>query len=211
MVRTILCYGDSLTWGYDAAGPSRHAYEDRWPSVLQEALGAGARVIVEALNGRTTSFDDTLVWQDRNGARVLPTVLASHEPLDLVILALGTNDFKRHTGGGNASQSARGMKRLIEIVRGFPSTFGYAAPEILLVSPPRLATSDNADFRDGLAFAAGEVARLPQLYAELASQHGCDHFAASNFCEATPLDGVDLDAANTRAWGRAIARHLQQD
>ena len=38
-MKTILCYGDSLTWGYNAEGPSRHAYEDRWPSVLQAELG----------------------------------------------------------------------------------------------------------------------------------------------------------------------------
>ena len=42
-MKTILCYGDSLTWGYNAEGPSRHAYEDRWPSVLQAELGAGVR------------------------------------------------------------------------------------------------------------------------------------------------------------------------
>ena len=67
-MKTILCYGDSLTWGYSAVGPSRHAYEDRWPSVLQAELGGGVRVIAEGLNGRTTAFDDHLAGADRNGA-----------------------------------------------------------------------------------------------------------------------------------------------
>ncbi len=39
--KTVLCYGDSLTWGYNAEGPSRHALADRWPSVLQAELGTG--------------------------------------------------------------------------------------------------------------------------------------------------------------------------
>ena len=44
-MKTVLCYGDSLTWGYSADGPARHAYEDRWPSVLAAALGPGINVI----------------------------------------------------------------------------------------------------------------------------------------------------------------------
>ena len=52
-MQTILCYGDSLTWGYSAEGPSRHAYEDRWPSVLQAELGAGVHVIPFTVNDGT--------------------------------------------------------------------------------------------------------------------------------------------------------------
>src|SRR5688572_10309161 len=75
---TVLCYGDSLTWGYDPAGPSRHRLEDRWPSVLAAGLGGRFHVIAEGLNGRTTAFDDHLSAADRNGARLLPTLLESH-------------------------------------------------------------------------------------------------------------------------------------
>ncbi|TIP31706.1 MAG: arylesterase, partial [Mesorhizobium sp.] len=59
-MKTILCYGDSLTWGYDAASLGRHALEDRWPSVLRAELGDDIQVIAEGLNGRTTAFDDNL-------------------------------------------------------------------------------------------------------------------------------------------------------
>jgi lysophospholipase L1-like esterase len=55
MRRTVLCYGDSLTWGYDAEGRGRHAYKDRWPSALQQGLGPDVHVIAEGLNGRTTA------------------------------------------------------------------------------------------------------------------------------------------------------------
>ncbi|MGO8077461.1 arylesterase, partial [Rhizobium leguminosarum] len=49
----------------------RHDYKNRWPSVLQAALGGDARIIAEGLNGRTTAFDDHLADCDRNGARIL--------------------------------------------------------------------------------------------------------------------------------------------
>ena len=46
MVKNVLCYGDSLTWGYDADTIGRHAFEDRWPSVLQQTLGDQARILL---------------------------------------------------------------------------------------------------------------------------------------------------------------------
>ena len=42
-MKTVLCYGDSLTWGYDAASLGRHPLEDRWPSVLRAAVTLAVR------------------------------------------------------------------------------------------------------------------------------------------------------------------------
>ena len=137
-MKTILCYGDSLTWGYSAEGPRRHALEDRWPSVLQAALDAEINVIAEGLNGRTTAFDDHTADADRNGARVLPTLLSSHSPLDLVIILLGTNDMKPFISG-HAFGSKQGVERLVEIVRGAAYPLDAAAPQVLIVSPPPLS------------------------------------------------------------------------
>src|SRR3546814_9944633 len=57
MMKSVLCYGDSLTWGYDPEGSGRHLFEDRWPSVLAAALGPQVNVIAEGLNGRTTGYE----------------------------------------------------------------------------------------------------------------------------------------------------------
>ena len=89
-MKTVLCYGDSLTWGYDPDGPARHAHEDRWPNVLQAGLGVGVNVIAEGLNGRTTAFDDRLGSADRNGAQVLPVALSTPTPGDCEIAASST-------------------------------------------------------------------------------------------------------------------------
>ncbi len=93
-MKVVMAFGDSLTYGADAENNSRHAYEDRWPTVLEQGLGGQARVIAEGLGGRTTVFDDFAADADRNGARVLPTLLGSHSPLDAVVIMLGTNDLK---------------------------------------------------------------------------------------------------------------------
>lgn len=208
-MKTIVCYGDSLTWGYDASGPGRHAYEDRWPSVVQAELGVEARVIAEGLNGRTTAYDDYLAAADRNGERLLPTILATHEPIDILVVALGSNDLKRHTGGGRAFEAAKGLARLVEIVRSYPSSFAYEAPQILLVSPPALVPTQDADFAEMFGFAMDESRRFQDFYARLAHDTGCEHLAASEVCEATLLDGIHLDAENTRKLGRAISGALR--
>jgi len=203
-LKTVLCYGDSLTWGYNAEGPSRHALEDRWPSVLQAELGDGVRVIADGLNGRTTAFDDHTAGEDRNGARVLPTLLGTHSPLDLVIILLGSNDMKPWVHG-NPFAARQGMARLLKIVRGHAYPLDAAAPEILLVSPPQLTRTRNIEFAE--MFAGGDKGsqKLAELYAGLADETGCGFFDAGSVAVTTPLDGVHLDAENTRKIGEALA------
>jgi len=45
---------------------------------------------------------------------------------------------------------------------------------------------------------------LASLYSDLADETGCGFFDAGSVATATPLDGVHLDAENTRAIGRGL-------
>ncbi len=49
-MKNILCYGDSLTWGYNAETLSRHPFDVRWPNVLQAELGSGMFLYISANN-----------------------------------------------------------------------------------------------------------------------------------------------------------------
>lgn len=202
-MKTVLCYGDSLTWGYNPDGPSRHDYENRWPSVLQAALGDAVRVIPEGLNGRTTAFDDYVSPADRNGARVLPTILSTHAPLDLVILFLGTNDMKPFLAG-RATASKQGMRRLVEVVRCHGWPLGAQVPDILIVAPPPLSETADPDFGAIYAGAIGQSKMLASLYSDLADVEACGFFDAGSVATTSPIDGVHLDVENTRAIGRGI-------
>lgn len=202
-MRTVLCFGDSLTWGYDPEGPGRHVFEDRWPGVLGSALGSGVSVIAEGLNGRTTGYDDHLADCDRNGVKNLPTVLHTHMPLDLVVIMLGTNDMKPAIAG-TAYAARAGMQRLVGLIRHHEYSFDYDAPEILIVSPPPLCeTADpvfSAIFRNGVE----ESAMLASLYRDLADDLGCGFFDAGSVARTSPIDGVHLNAEGTRAIGRGL-------
>ncbi|KQO81048.1 SGNH/GDSL hydrolase family protein [Rhizobium sp. Leaf262] len=204
MTKTVLCYGDSLTWGFDAENLGRHAFEDRWPSVLQKALGTDVNVIAEGLNGRTTAYDDHLADCDRNGARILPTLLHSHAPLDLVIIMLGTNDLKRGIGSGNAVGAVKGVERLINLVRSHVWSFDDEQPEILIVSAPHICETGNEMFAAMFVGAVEQSEMMGSLYRDLADEKGCGFFDAASVAVTTPVDGVHLDAENTRAIGRGL-------
>lgn len=202
-MKSVLCYGDSLTWGYDPVNLGRHAYEDRWTSVLQKSLGHGVRVLAEGLNGRTTAYDDNLADCDRNGARMLPSVLETHKPLDLVVVMLGTNDMKRGIAG-TAILAVNGMKRLVKLVRNHDWGFDFEGPEILVVSPPPVCETANASFAAMFRGAIEESAMLASMYRDMADELGCGFFDAGSVAQTTPLDGIHLDAENTRAVGRGL-------
>ncbi len=202
----ILCYGDSLTWGHDAAnGAQRHAIDDLWPSVLAEAL-PGVTVLADGVGGRTTSFDDHAAPCDRNATRTLPVALAAHMPLDAVVILLGTNDLKPKFGG-MAISAQQGMRRLIQLVRGFPYTPASAVPKVLIVAPP-LCTAPAQGASDS-PIRAEQSALFAPLYAALAEEMGVAVFDAGTVAHASPVDGIHLDAANTRAIGAALAEPVR--
>ena len=133
----IVAFGNSNTWGYDPATGARFPRARRWPSVMQRELGADFEVIAEGLNGRTTVHDDP-IEPFRSGADALPPCLMSHEPVDLVILALGCNDLKKRFSV-SAFDIAEGAARLIFLARAYGVGPDGRPPKILLVAPPPLA------------------------------------------------------------------------
>lgn len=203
-MKTILCYGDSITWGSDADTGGRHAFEDRWPNVLQKALGPAVHVVTDGLRGRTTAYDEHLAACDRNGVRILSTSLYAHAPLDLVIIMLGSNDMKPAIAG-TALAALQGMRRLVEIVRLNATRDGTTEPPaVLIVAPPPLCETANAEFAAMFAGGVAQSRMLASLYADLADDTGCGFFDAGSVAATTPVDGVHLDAANTRAIGKGI-------
>lgn len=203
-MKTILAFGDSLTWGFEAETFKRHAFQDRWPSALGANLGAHFHVIAEGLNGRTTVRDDNLVDEQRNGLKALPMLLSSHQPLDLVIIALGTNDLK-HPWWSRACDAKRGVQRLVEVVQRFPFGIDMPRPKILVIAPPAVIHTPNAEFDKMFSHGIKESQKFGDEYKLLEKTHGITVFEAGKVVVADPRDGIHLDAFNTKKLGEALA------
>ncbi len=202
-MKTVLAFGDSLTWGFQAGTWTRHAFDDRWPNVLAAGLAGKARVIEEGQNGRMTVHDDPYVLENRSGAVALPILLSSHQPLDLVIIMLGSNDLKWE-GRQRAVDARLGMAKLIEIIRTFAYNPGGSLPQILLAAPPHLCKTPDEDFAFYFDHAIAESKNFAHQYQRLATEMKCHFFDAAGVAEPNPIDGVHLDAKNTRAIGTAL-------
>jgi len=206
---TILCYGDSNTWGSNPSGGDRFPPGARWPGIVRRLL-PGCEVVEEGLRGRTTLFDDP--FEDgRNGLTYLGPCLDSHAPLDLVVLMLGTNDVKTIFPLDGAGIAA-GAARLVEVVQQSPHGPGQRPPKVLLVAPPPVLVPPSPLQRVwGFSAASVERAReLPLYYRAAATNLGCAFLDGGAVASVSPLDGVHLDEAAHAALGAAIAASARE-
>jgi lysophospholipase L1-like esterase len=201
-MRTILCYGDSNTWGDPPGGEGRHSWPVRWTGVLQSSLGNGFRIIEEGLGGRTTCFEDPFS-PHRNGLAYLPVALATHYPIDLLIIMLGTNDLKANFNL-SAFDIARGAAGLLAVAKNFRPEIG----KILLVSPPHVTSTDDFDISQQFPDGVEKSKSLATHYQRFADLNGCHFFDAASVAHTSPIDGIHLDAQNHKCLGEGLAQMI---
>jgi lysophospholipase L1-like esterase len=208
--KTILCFGDSNTWGMQPAeGPTdvrRFAPEVRWPGVLRAALGAGWTVIEEGLNARTALYDDPLEGPGRSGLEYLSPCLESHWPIDVVVLMLGTNDVKTRFSL-TAFDIAGSIAVLLDVVASATRTYG-SVPKALVMAPPPVIYA--GPWKDSFVGSPEKARALAAEYEAVAKLKGAMFLDAGKLIEVSPLDGVHFDAAAHATLGRAVAEALRR-
>ncbi len=209
-MKRILCYGDSNTWGYDPTKKFRYPADIRWTGVLSSALGAGCLVLEEGLNARTTVWDDPFE-SGKNGKTMITPVLATHCPLDLVIIMLGTNDLKSRFGV-SACDISLGAGALVDIALASKSGDHWGTPKVLLVSPihigDNIRESEFGEFFDINSVVAVSK-QLSGCYKKVAAVYGCAFFDAASVAEASPSDALHLDEAGHHRLGLALAEQVR--
>lgn len=191
-MKTILCYGDSNTYGYNPVSRLRYPRDVRWPGYLQKLLGESYYVIEEGCNGRTTVFaQEKEPW--KRGDDYLKPCLNSHKPVDYVIVMLGSNDLKREFRA-SARSIACGAEKLVRIIKEFTKEKQGFCPEILLISPPEIGEEIiYSPFR--MSFdesAVGRSRELSALYKKIAEKHGCLFLDAASIISPSKEDSLHL-------------------
>jgi lysophospholipase L1-like esterase len=203
MMKNILAFGDSLTWGFVAGKFERHPFEMRWPSCSRRASAARHASSRKATTAapRCSTIGTTLTTA--TGSKALPMLLATHQPLDLVIIMLGTNDIK-FANRCRAFDAAMGMGRLIEIVKTFGYLPSYKPPQILIMSPPPLVPTTDEFFNNLWDHAIAGIETLRAALRYWRSRRAWHFFDTGTVAKADPTDGGHLDAENTRNIGTAL-------
>jgi lysophospholipase L1-like esterase len=207
-VKTVLCYGDSNTWGAATAPrpDERYLPHERWPGVLREKLGDGWIVIEEGLSGRTTVHADPIEGHWLDGSAHLLPCLRSHRPIDLVVVMLGTNDLKTRFKVPPGDIAA-GIGVLLKIIRGSECGPGGAAPKVLVVCPAPILDhhGERADLAGMFAGGHEKSLRLAPLVRAVAAEWGAAFLDAGEIIKSSAHDGIHLDPEAHAALGTAIA------
>ncbi len=206
-MRTILCYGDSNTWGWNPTTEDRYPYDVRWPGVLQAELGKDYRVIEEGLNGRTTVWDDP-IEEHKNGKTYLLPCLESHKPIDLVVLMLGSNDLKKRFSL-TAYDIAEGAGRLVSMILMSQTGLQGKAPGLLLVAPPPIGDLEKLGW-EIFEGAQAKAKTLSAQFRRVSEQYGCALLDAAAFIEPSPVDGLHLEASEHHKLGQRVAQVIKE-
>ncbi len=204
MRKTILCYGDSNTWGFDPATKQRFPEEVRWVGVLRRLLGESYEVISEGLNGRTTVWDDPIEGYPNGKAYLFPC-LQSHRPVDLVVLMLGTNDLKKRFSV-SAFDIGRGIGLLLDMINQSGAGPRGGAPEVLLLAPPPVGRL--TEFAEMFEGALEKSRKLAAHYREQARLRGCQFFDSGEVIVSSDIDGIHLEAAEHAKLAAAVAERV---
>ena len=188
----VLCFGDSNTHGTmpltDWATRGRYPADQRWPNRLAAAL-PHLDVIAEGHPGRTTVHDDPIEGAHKNGLAVLPSLLESHRPIDLVMVMLGSNDMKARFSV-TPQDIGRSLDRILGTIRASGAGPDGGAPALILISPPLIdETGLLAEIFEG---AAPKSRALATRVAETAAAHGARFLDAGADVLASPVDGLHL-------------------
>lgn len=209
-MKSILCYGDSNTWGYIPGEGGRYPREIRWPGRLEAYLGAGYHVIEEGLCGRTTSYQIPLE-PARNGWETFPMILESAADTELVILMLGTND-RRTQVCASPQESALALERYLRFLHAPVFWSGERIPEVLLIAPPRIdpcVMDTEAGFYYGEK-SVSDSGCLAKEYQLLAKKYNCTFLNAAEVCCPSQKDGVHMDEEGHQRLAQAVCKQIRK-
>ena len=213
-MKTILCYGDSNTHGYDPTDAGRYPYADRWPGALQLLLGREDYYVVEeGLNSRTTVQSDPVYDDDKSGYAILPTLIKTHMPVDLCIIMLGTNDTK-YRFSMQPCDIGRGAALLVKAARQVSADKSPTGTpcEVLLIAPP-LITEDLLTGRCAPEFGerAIELSKKLSPYIEEAARNTGAHFLdAAPLVRPSSLDVLHLTREGHHRLAEAVAEQVRR-
>lgn len=198
--KTIVCYGDSNTWG-QVPKKDRYPRSIRWTNILQKILGDEYEIISEGLPGRTfVSVNQTKPYL--TGITHLKSIIETHNPIDLMIIMLGTNDVKLMYNL-TAEDIAKNLEETIIFVQ-------KDIKDILVICPPEIIIPENNDLNPEFVRGPEISKKLPPLYKTIAEKYGCKFLDANEHIKSSKIDGFHWDESEHAKFAEAVAKIIIQ-
>jgi hypothetical protein len=131
-IKRIFIYGDSNAWGDNFVGP-RVRYSDRWVNRLKRELRGKAHIIADGLSGRVAG-DFCKVKPYKNGKQAFAKALRRAGNVDIIIIALGTNDLQQQYG--------RTAQTIIQDLTDYQKLADSA--DVIYLLPPAFSTGEDS-------------------------------------------------------------------
>ena len=187
MMRRILCFGDSNTFGYDPRSyfGSQYPADVRWTGLLQSA---GWEVANCGQNGLCIPRESQL-----------PAVadLLRRIASDVVTVMLGSNDL---LNGASAEEAANRMEALLLRIKE-----SAGDTNILLIAPPPMRFGDWVQAQELI----DESARLGGLYRALADKLSISFANAGEWSVELTFDGVHFSPEGHTAFAKGLIHTLE--
>lgn len=201
--KTIVCYGDSNTWGDVPNKNERHPANIRWVGVLQDILGNDYDVVNEGLCARTFIAEEE-GKSHRVGITHLKSILKTNDPIDVITIMLGTNDVKK-VFGLTAEEIANHLKQTIQLIQK------ENIRKIIVICPAPVVEPNNVELDEVFIDAPATSLLLPPLYKKIAEELNCLYINADDFISLENTDGYHLNIEHHKILGERIAEMVKEN
>ena len=203
-MKTILCYGDSNTFGFNPKDGLRFDENIRWTSLLQKNLSLDYSVINEGMCDRTGFVDNPKGFLF-SAQRHFPKMLSKTNNIDLLILWIGTNDLQfQYDIGFNAVE--KGLGNLILLAK-------KKVKHIVIIPPVML---NETVLKGYFSFqfnetSIGKSKKIERIYKRLSSLEHCAYFDINKITEPSDIDGLHYDENSHKLIADKLTDFIRQN
>lgn len=206
----VLCYGDSNTWGYISGSDHQRYEEERWTRILSNLLGDKFEIIEEGLNSRTLLSNDPRPGKEgKNGYEYLIPCLDTHDPIDLVIIMLGTNELKYDYNKTSKEIGEMFEEYFVKTILNRKSQIDEKYPKLLIITPPIVNEDGEYGKKNNKYKGATQKSKeLNDIYKNIALKYNC--YFISNEGLETGIDGVHLTKESHKKLAELLTIKLKE-
>ena len=200
-MKTILCYGDSNTFGFVPGSGERYDKNTRWTGILQSILGSEYQIIEEGGCDRT-GFVPHAEGFLFSAQEHFIKLISSINHVDILVLAIGTNDLQFQYNI-NFETIETGLERLIQAAL-------QKASNIILI-PPVILNENILKGYFKIQFDKSSIIKskdVGNIYKKIATKYSLNFFDVNEFASPSPKDGLHYDKTSHKLIAQRLSEFI---